>query len=395
LLSHPRAQWQMALGLGALALAGLAKQPFAILLPLGIALLFVLHPPKTALKVTASALLGLGAITAVALYAWLPAGFGAAMLAQTAGSSSLGELARTGLVNYLYPGGILFLLIVALYVYGIRKAAAGKYLHWLSLLLGLAFALYPLGMASLALWKGEFMPPRGGFYHALLGCVLLMAVSTWRKGERNQAALLLMLGAISWASSLSWGYATPALFALPGIFAFHGFLKFSPGYHMRKLATIAALLAFVGFFLLQLYPYRDVPRWQLGLGAGEVFPALSGICTSQENVDKMAEYKAFRLEFPQISVFPAMPSADYLMGLEPVLPIDWEHDAEVGLSKMADVKAALNQPGLGILVELERMEEAESANLRYRSSLLQEVLHYWTAGKRGRYFQLYHPPAKR
>ncbi len=396
LLSHPRAHWQMVLGLVALGLAALAKQPFAILLPLGMALLGVLQGPRVALRVTAVALAGMLAMGACALYLCLPDGFWAAMLAQTAGASSLSELFQAGLLRYLFPGGVLAAVLAAVLWLVVRRSGMERGLPPFAWVVYGLLSLYPLALAGLAFWGNEFVPPRLGIYHLLLWGALLQAIVLWRGGNRKGAALLLMMGAISWASSLSWGYPVPALYALPGLYALHSHLTQPPwqGARTGRLVAGGLALVMVGFFLLQMYPYRDAPRWQLQGGAGEVFAPMGGIRTGQAQIDMLGEYKAWRTKYPQMAVMPAMPAADYLMGLPPVLPIDWEHDAEVGPDQMARVMAAMAQPGGAVLVELSRIGEADAPDLRYRSSLLHEVLQHWTPGPKGTYFQVYLPPTK-
>jgi hypothetical protein len=396
LVMHPRAAWRVVLGLGMLALAGLAKQPFALMFPLGVVALFILHPSKSALKIAAAAgaiLLVLGACATLFL---LPRGFLAAMLAQSAGASSPAELLHVGVIDYLWPGGALFVAGAAFLLGGNRWLTSSSLRSALPWIMLAGLAIYPLMMGFWALHKSLYVPPRFGVYHALWFCAVLQALFVWRSGDRKAAATLGLLAAISWVCSLSWGNPVPALFVLPGLHALLAFLfpKASPQDSLRRMRAAVAMLlvAAVGFFVLQLLPYRDGPRLQLVAGAGDIFPQLSFIRTSPENIAKLQEYKTLRAQYPQAAVLPAMPAADYLSGLLPTLPIDWEHDAEVGPKQYAIVLQDMNAPGMVVLVETARLAEAHSPNLLYRSSLLADVLEYWRPGAKGAYFQVYFAP---
>ncbi len=414
LLTHPKARWQMALGLGALALAALAKQPFAILFPVGIVGLFCLQPPKIAMQVLLSTSIALAGLTAATLQWALPPGFLAAMTTQITGASSLTELLKTGLLAYLLPAAMLAAAAISGYFVLKAKPQAQAYLPLLGKLALVALALYPLGWLGLTLWKQSFQPPRLGFYHALLLIAGAYSAICWRRGQGKQAAALLLLSAIAWASSLSWGYAVPALFALPGLFALISIIREpiphplrdrvietpppaaseNPTSHLPRALKRLSIATALTFFAIQQFPYRDGPRWQQVPGAGDTFSALGLIQTSPENRARLSEYKVLRETFPTAAVLPAMPAADYLMGMQPTLPIDWEHDAEVGPAQMAAVLALLNQPDRMVLVELSRIDEAHSADPRYRSTLLAEVVDHWVPNVKGTYFQLYTAPTK-
>lgn len=387
LVTHPHARWRMVAGLCALALAGLAKQPFAVMLPLGMGLLGLLHPLKKTLVVSALALgvLAAGATLALTL---LPQGFAAAMLAQVMGASQAGELLRTGLILYLWPSGIAVAILLG--VGAFMRTPRGK--RWLAVGLLATLALFPLGHAGLAVWKMTFMPPRLGVYHALLLAAMLAAMFHGRKGGRKPAAVLLLLSVLSWASSLSWGYAVPVLFALPGVF---GVLLLMRGHLGFTFATwhlpAAAGLAFLGFFLLQLFPYRDAPRWELQAGAGQVFPQLSHIRTSAENIARLKELRALdSLYQGNFIVLPAQPAAHYLARRVPPLGIDWEHDAEIGPATLHAMIARMRRLEGGILVERSRMDEAHAADPHYRSTLLKEALQ-WDCVPLGNYFDVCSP----
>jgi hypothetical protein len=392
LLSHPRARWRLLVGLLALAVAGLAKQPFALLLPLGMGLLFVLQPARLALKINLVATAILVAVASIGLWGYFPAGFLPAMLTQTAGASGLSELLQAGLLDYLWPGGLVLLGVGGAF-WGLRRVPGLQpYWPWVAGAMLLALGLYPMAMGAWATWKMAFVPPRLGVYHALLGCTALQVVALAGARRRPEAAALAMLGAIAWTSSLSWGYAVPALFALPGLYAFLHLTQSATDTRLPKMLKATIALAFIGFFLMQRYPYRDAPRHELVAGAGDIFPALGGIRTSPTQIAKMREYVAFRQEFPNAATLPAMPAADYLMGMQPTLPIDWEHDAEIGPRQLRWVTDRLYTSAAPVLVELLRIDEAHSANLHYRSTLLAEVLDHWLPSTKGNFFQVYLPP---
>jgi hypothetical protein len=413
LLTHPRSHWQMVLGLFALGLAGLAKQPFALLLPLGMGMLFFLQPRKMALLVTASAAGLMVGICALGLVL-LPDGFFSAMWAQVMGASGLVELFKTGFANYLFPLALYVLPVFALAMWLRRREdlpAIRSLYGWLAWGMLVALAMIPIAHAGLAFWKMTYMPPRFGVYHALWWAGVAFAIHQWRTGERKGAAVLLGLCALSWVSSISWGYAVPALFALPGIVGVLGFAREMRMRYRHESATetpsepslpahfqfisrpaVIALLAFMGFLGLQMFPYRDAPRWELQTGAGEIYTPLSHIRTSEKNLRVLQElaYWDSTLNVPYL-VLPAQPAAHYLAGKVPPLGMDWEHDGEIGTARLEALHAQMRQDEVPVLVEKSRTPEAYAAIPNYRSTLLQWVLEHWSVNREGTYFEVYLP----
>jgi hypothetical protein len=375
LITHPKTQWRMVLGLLALALAGLAKQPFAIMLPLGFGWIFLIFQRKVAFQVSFITICLLLTLT-IALLIWLPEGFATAMLTQISGASKPIDLLKAGFGGYLLP--LLILVIPSILVFRwAGKNPDSKSAKWIFWAFLAGFALIPLAHAGLAFWKMTFVPPKLGIFHALWFAGFLYAIRLIVHQQRCAGAALLLMVALAWASSLSWGYAFPVLFALPGVFGFFGFLRMAfPSFSLGNSALrwIGAAV-FVGFFVLHIFPYRDAPRWEMGAGAGDLFPELAGIRMGQENFEKLESlYFLDQRYADNLVVLPAQPGISYLAHRIPRLSIDWEHDAEIGLENMEIVLQELQQPNLAIAVEIGRSSEANSKDAHYGSKVLKYVL---------------------
>lgn len=394
LVTHPNSVWQMVFGLFALALAGLAKQPFAVMLPLGFLwIIWAQYRQNKILKISLIAIGGM-ATTTGCLLLLLPNGFAKAMLNQVSGASSWSDLANVGFIGYLLPLAFFIVSTGVLFKLG-GKANPSRQI-WLGRALLAGLALIPMAHAGLAFWKMEFVPPRLGYCHVLLLAGFAYAILQWRPYQRVSASALLMMCALSWASSISWGYAMPAQFALPGLFGFFGLLRMAlPGFKIGNVAMRwLAGLVFVGFFLLNLLPYRDAPRWELKAGAGEIFPQLAGISVGPETLEKLHSLKALDLTYNgKIAIFPAQPGFSYLTQRQPMLDVDWEHDAEIGPANMAAFLQDLNTSSIFVAIEKSRTGEANSANAHYGSQVLKAVLDHWTKVDSVPHFDVYalHP----
>ncbi|HEX2898600.1 MAG TPA: hypothetical protein VHS96_02660, partial [Bacteroidia bacterium] len=146
--------------------------------------------------------------------------------------------------------------------------------------------------------------------------------------------------------------------------------------------------------LLNLLPYRDAPRWELKAGAGEIFPQLAGIKVGPETLEKLHSLKVLDLAYDgNIAVIPAQPGFSYLTQRQPLLDVDWEHDAEIGPANMAAFLEDLNASGMFVAIEKSRTGEANSPNAHYGSRVLKVVLDHWTKVDSVPHFDVYalHP----
>jgi hypothetical protein len=156
---------------------------------------------------------------------------------------------------------------------------------------------------------------------------------------------------------------------------------------MKSLAGMSAL-AGIGFLTLSLFPYRDAPAWEMKGDGGKVFPQLAGIWTSEDGLQKLEELKSLIARHGKdFEVLPAHPAAHYLSQTQPMLRVDWAHDAEMAPAMLQANIALLDQATFPVFVEKSRFGEANSQDPHYKSSLLAKVLqdfitvdstaHYW------------------
>lgn len=385
LLSGNASVTRLGIGIIALALSGLAKQPFLILLPSGLVLLFLLQPRKAAIF---AGLLGLGIVGGLGAIALLllPEGFAAAMMDQVLGAGEGSVLLETGVLNYGLPA-LMAAAAIGLVTLARKKAGLGR---TVGVALRAGLIGLPLLYAGLQFWKMAFVPPIWGTYHALVLLAWAAAVLMGLGGNRAGAALLAALGMVSWASGLSWGYAMPALFALPGVV---GLLWWANRAMDGRNVRFRALpwLVFLACLLWQVFPYRDAPVWEQVGGAGDIFPKLGHVRTSPENIAKWKELAAMDSVLQgRYAVLPAQPGVHWLTDSKPSLPTEWEHDAEVGIPHIEKIERRARDLNLPIVVEMARIPEADGADLHYRSTLLKRILddQFWEVTLQGQWFQV-------
>jgi hypothetical protein len=277
---------------------------------------------------------------------------------------------------------IVPLTVAILWVRRFRTPVPRQALAWLIALLPLAWLLLEIRSAFAT---QNFVAPILGFYHILLLTAFLVGTIGLLGHTRKGMVALLMLAMVTWASAISWGYTIPALYALPGVFG----LLYVLGHYLRFLTKwrgyqwVAATIAFIGFFMLQLYPYSDAPRDNLNYDAGEVFDGLRFIRTGQYGYSKLQEFKAMYMEYGDpYTVLPTMPLAHFLTRSTPVVGIDWAYDIETGNS-LSNLITELETSKSVVFVERHRMDEGRV------SSLLQHVLDHWVPIDSSAYFVVY------
>ena len=359
------------LGLFSLFLAAMAKQPFAVLFPIGCLMAFKLHAPKKAILGIAGVL---GLIALIAIVVQLKyAGFLQAMLKSVTGTTTFADLFASGIQTYFLPLG-LFILPSVLGYFLTKSYPRLRRLMGFVLLLGIA--LVPLAHAGLSYQQAAFQPQRLGAYHALLMAAGILLWQVWKRKNWAQFNVLLLMCALAWSSGVSWGYAVPVLYAFPGIAAMFILVteKFDFELPNWVVPTMTGL-AFVGFFLMQQFPYRDAPKWELTENIGQVFERSEGVYTGKDNLVRLTELDFLSRKCEgKFVVLPAMPAAHYLTNTKPIIGIDWTHDGELQPDRIQENYAILQASKAPIFVENSRMEEATAKDKRYRSTLLKMVL---------------------
>ena len=361
----------LTLGLFFFFLAAMAKQPFALLFPIGCVMAFQLHSPKKAI-LGILATLAIIALIALRIQVTYP-GFLQAMLAQITGTTTVGDLFASGIKTYFLPLALFIVPSLLIFRFSKDRLQLRKLLSW-ALIAGLA--LFPLAHAGLSLYQQSFQPMRLGIYHALLMAAMLLAYQLLREKDWPKFSLFLMMIVLAWSSGISWGYAVPVLYAFPGLAALLIFLRRDLGFDLGgwKMPSLIGI-TFLGFFLMQLFPYRDAPRWELTENAGQVFDRLDGIYTSKDNLVRLKELAFLDKKCAQhFVVLPAMPAAHYLTKTKPVIGIDWTHDGEMQPKRIQENYQLLRASKVAVLVENSREEEAIAKKPQYRSTLLKLVL---------------------
>lgn len=378
------------LGLISLYLSALAKQPFALLLPLGAGTVLFLRPTKRSLLPISVAAVACGLVTLGLIWAFPD------MLRQISGASKSQDLVATGLKMYLRPLVLVVLPFAATNLMLKRWVPLRIYRQ----VVGWGCTMMPVAWLVMQACQvhqlGTYQGPVLWFYHFLLVFAVCLGVWKWVVVRDRGMAVHLMLCALSWVTAISWGYTVPALFSLPGVFALVYFLADdlewlvradggdvtgSPrGWVMPALVGIS--MAF--FYWVSHFPYRDAPRPELTYPAAEIFPGLSNIRTGSFGYHKLEElhqhYAAYGDPFV---VLPTVPLAHFLTQSRSPLGVDWAYDIEIGQRDVPGFIDRLDASAATVFVEKHRMTEVEA------STLLKHVITHWTPVDSGDYFVVY------
>ncbi|MEM7036042.1 MAG: hypothetical protein AAF570_03610 [Bacteroidota bacterium] len=396
-------------GLFAMGMAGMCKQNFALTPVAGIALLFVLYPPKRAIIATVG---GIGAgLAALLLLEVVTPGESIlkAMINQSTGSSSLSDASWGGWQLYVRPaaatliplGGLYYLLKVRM-----QWAHTGKLFAAIFFLMLVVAAALPIPEM---LEKETFTAPKQLQYNALLFLGGFLAIfyfffrnrtttdETAFKARQKGLAVIVCMCVVGWSVGISWGYAIPALFILPAMFMFVWFLG-------KKLQFRAPVwfypsiigLCFALFYVGSWYTFRDGSRVQLTHHLGDLFPKLNYIYTTEESYEKHEEVKELHAQYgDNFTVMPSFPHAHYVLDVMPPLQIDWMQDAEMGYEKgMGPLVERLETVRPVVFVQKDKEKKAWSKEHHYKSTLLKYVLDNWNMIGETKYFKVYAQQSK-
>lgn len=387
----------IAAGLWALALAPMAKQPFAVVPLVGLAAVFWVHPFRKSLK-------GVGAAAAVGafflLLIFLVPGlrdFFSEMIRQSTGATDPTEIIWPGVKLYVWPALYAFVPIAGLWLFlgkVLKSPRMGQIflaIFWIGFVIFYAIHVYLVFRAE------AFMPPRFGTYHAMLFCGAVVAGIYLLRGERNMA-WVLTLCAGSWAAGISWGYPAPVHSMLPALFGIVWFL----GKEIRKRPPLwyypsITALAFVAYFLMYQYPFREPIRSELTYHLGDHFPKLNHVYTNPTMYGKYGEVKTLHEKYgDNFTVLPAFPLANYLTNTTPPIQIDWAHDAEMAYDYgLERILQRVDQVQPTVFVDkVNGPKEAYEDIKQYRSLLTKHVLDHWTKLEETEYYEVYEYPGK-
>lgn len=322
-----------------------------------------------------------------------------AFFQMTNGASSGGQAIQHGLLDYVRITPELALpslcLLFPVFVFLMRgKYASLARLTWYSWLIAM-----PLSYAALTWWRQEHTVPFAQARAFFWVAALFFVWQWWKNTAYKPQALrgFLLLG-IAWSASVSWGYNLPILFATPWVWVG---MEISMQVHNREkwpffekngafLLLFALLLSFrVGYEFI----YRDGRRADMNADMGAIFPALSGIYSTQESADLYQDLQNLKKKYgSNFAVLPAFPQANFLTQTKPILPLDWVVNRETNGDNQI-VLAAFNAQKPILLVQksmwTKLTEDPEMTACRQMiaaSQLLEETP----------FFQVYQPisPAK-
>lgn len=373
-------------------MAPLAKQPYAVVPLVGLVALFWVYPWRRAFRGLVGAA-GVGVGLLAFLYLIAPGKeFVTDMIAQSTGSTSGQDIIWPGVKMYVWPT-IYAIIPLAILWAALRflkiKAAPVIYLA----AFGIAFLIFYFIHVYLTFKNEIYMPPRYGTYHALwvFGTV---AAGYFLLRKEKQMALILTLCAGSWAASISWGYPAPVHYMIPGLFMVLYFLvKEAKAKIPNWYFPAIAVGAFVCYFLMYQYPFREPHRSELTYHLGDHFPKMNYIYTNQEMYEKYGEVKQLHEKYgDNFSVLPAMPVANYLTNTTPPLQIDWAHDAEIAYKYgLERILRKLEETRPVIFVDkADGFKDAyERKDGHYKSSLTKHVMEEWTKLEDSKYYHVY------
>lgn len=162
------------------------------------------------------------------------------------------------------------------------------------------------------------------------------ALWQWHHGmwSSHRLARYTALVGLSWCAAVSWGYNLPILFSVPWIFALWDATR-RLGLTTRVSLSRIGLPAFVGLFAVFAvsgeWVYRDGRRSDMTMPLGDIFPALTGICSTPQKAALYSDLaRLMRRYGPEATVLPAFPQANFLTQTSPPLPLDWVVSREMG-----------------------------------------------------------------
>ena len=373
----------------------LCKQSFYPLLPvfLVFAALRTEKPVNSAALFFSGFLLGAGSFV---FFLWIK-GTLASFLEMTAGAASGNQALEHGLLDFFritpelaIPG--LALLIPAFYGHFKKRNPRISLYFW-----GLWLLALPLSYAAITWWRQDHTVPfaQSRAMFGLAVCILAFLAGGGKERSflsgliavlRQQRPAWLLL-AVSWSAAVSWGYNLPILFATPWIWAAmlcsQQFYSATTIQLPKQIITGAYLILLVlAFRVGYSFVYRDGYRGDMDQDLGRIFPSLRGIYSDNETAERYTELKILAERYPNFTVLPAFPQANYLSQTYPPLPLDWVVNRETNGNNRL-VEEAIQQKNPVLLIQKTFLDkipiDPELALTRYyleKGKRLEETQHF-------------------
>jgi hypothetical protein len=407
--SARRRTWLRALASALVALAVLAKQTFALLALLLVAYGAVESIRQRSLRPVLSSAVPGACIAIAVAFALAAAGALDELIHQVLEPARLrasaevpwsGDIAR-GLALYLetlHPA--LLVGMVAAFSLSRRKSAG--------LLTGKAAALLVLAtLIALTLWLLIDPWNTGRQLWWILVALLLGELSSRDFDDRRGALALGALLAMAWCASLSFTYLhlTPLLgLGAAGIFVERALARVAwPNMTMAATLTAAFVVGMVATLNLER-PYRDLPRGELTVDLGGIYPRYGRLFTNAANADRTRELRELIEEHAlaagyEFLVMPDYPLIHYLSGTRAPLSLDWIQPQEylgrtdrliAELDARRPVVLIQRQPSLP--VRPSSVEPSPCDDPPDRQEIVVRVATTWRVIAEGRYFCVYRAP---
>lgn len=382
LIGRSNAIWEISTGLFSLGLAAFCKQPFAVVPVMGFFFILLNFGFKKAVISSIYTILAATAILLVIEFILSPGfDFLPTMMSQISGSTNFSDLKWAGILLYIRPTALVLVLGVGTWLI-FQKLLKNNFSG--QILAGLYFlgvASISLGMVWISFQANQFTKPAFGFYHALNGLAMSLALLMLIGKDRRKAGFLLLMLSASWAGGISWGFPYPVYFSTPALFTIAWILCQKTSFGFKRYYWPSLLgISLIGMLLLNQYVYSDAPRSAMTTDAGEIYPELSHIKTSQETFEEFAQFKLLQTKHGnQFTVLPGFSFAHYLSHAKPILPVDLAHDAELskkgGIDQM--IKILNSTPQNYVIATRAELSHANSTG-NYRCSTLAYVIDNWT-----------------
>lgn len=208
--------------------------------------------------------------------------------------------------------------------------------------------------------------------------------------------MLVILHAISWASSISWGYTTVSFFFTPVlIFCLVISSRLFEGYRFSyHISCFAAVCSFLSFYAGHGYVYSlegSVTRSSSTAHLGDVFPVFRGIYVQPEQVKMWDELKYFNQKYVgRNTVGPNWPLYNVVFAGRNPLGIDWLLNAEIG-SFQSLINTRLQN--VDYFFVFRNAKPSPYSDGKFGSAITLEVIQSWKLeDASGAYFDVYRNP---
>lgn len=369
-------------------LAGLAKQPFAILTGLfaGYAILELVFCLLSKIKPSqgfrffaykrfcASFLPGLMICLLYGTYLWSQGAF-LSFWHQVTGRIKFNDFLITGFKNYLdFPKNWVFFAGIATAILSRVVLRMEKSRFYMGRILNICLAslcLWPfVNLQSNQLWalgRLVFLFTLGLF----LGKILYKKRVLHKERAISKGILFIGLLCIAWCTGISWGYQTPILGLALVALLFHDsipkdrkFLFDCVPYILLSIFVVAKL-----WVINENHPYRDLPQKELVANLGEIYPRFGKLYTNQYTYLRFKELKrlinihAIKKNLP-FTVLTDYPLIHFLSNKQSPFRLDWYSHPEIkGHEK--ELSLDLLQPDSVIFVHRDRFTLYKKPEIQY------------------------------